>query len=282
MLTKVTAIIQPNTSPAFRHLSDDLNEHGVDMAISSYDDRAWEEETTEQGTLYITDSESVYHTLRQLGYYVLPYRYDGNSEVSFTGALYVIEQIEEIGYETVDMAYRRLADLPWEILTTKRCIVRETIIEDVDSFYRIYAEPEITKYMENLYDDRDEEIAYIRDYREIVYGFYGYGMWTILTKEGTVIGRAGINWREGFDVPELGFMIGVTWQRQGYAYEVCSAILDYACNELGFTQIQALVMKGNNKSERLCKKLGFQYVQEIILDSEIYEQMMKKFTDEKM
>ena len=281
MLTKVAAIIQPNISPAFRHLSNDLKEHGVDIAISSYDDRAWKEETTEQGTLYITDSESVYRTLRQMGHYALPYRHDGNGDASFAGALYVIEQIEEIGYETVDMAYRRLADLPWEILTTERCIVRETIVEDVDSFYRIYAEPEITKYMEDLYDNRDEEIAYIRDYREIVYGFYGYGMWTIQTKEGTVIGRAGISCREGFDVPELGFVIGVTWQRQGYAYEVCSAILDYARNELGFTQIQALVMKGNDKSERLCKKLGFQYVQDIILDSEIYEQMMKQFTDEK-
>ena len=171
MLQKVIIIIQPNTSPAFRHLSDDLKEHGVDIAFSSYDDRTWEEEMTEQEILYITDSESVYHLLRQRGYYVLPYRHDGNSDASFTGALYVIEQIEEIGYETVDMAYRRLADLPWEILTTQRCIVRETTIEDVDSFYQIYAEPEITKYMENLYDDRDEEIAYIRDYREIVYGF---------------------------------------------------------------------------------------------------------------
>lgn len=276
MLQKVIVIIQPNTSPAFRHLSDDLREHEVELVFSSYGDRTWEEETTEQETLYIIDSESVYHTLCQLGYYVLPYRHDGNNDAGFTGALYVIEQIEEIGYETVDMAYRRLADLPWEILTTKRCIVRETTVEDVDSFYRIYAEPEITKYMEDLYDDRDEEIAYIRDYREKVYGFYGYGMWTILTKEGTVIGRAGINWREGFDQPELGFVIGVTWQRQGYAYEACSAILDYARNELGFTQIQALVMKGNDKSERLCKKLGFQYVQEIIVENEIYEQMMKE------
>lgn len=281
MLQKVIIIIQPNTLSVFQHLFDELREHEVELVISSYDDRTWKEETTEQESLYITDSESVYHALCQLGHYVLPYRHDENSDASFAGALYVIEQIEEIGYETVDMAYRRLADLPWEILTTERCIVRETIIEDVDSFYQIYAEPEITKYMENLYDDRDEEIAYIKDYRDKVYSFYGYGMWTILTKEGTVIGRAGINWREGFDQPELGFVIGVKWQQQGYAYEVCSAILDYARNELGFTQIQALVMKGNDKSVKLCKKLGFQYVQDIILESEIYEQMMKNFDKEK-
>ena len=52
-------------------------------------------------------------------------------------------------------------------------------------------------------------------------------------------------------------MIGVPWQRQGYAYEVCSAILVYAGEELGMTQIQALVMGDNRKSAALCEKLGF-------------------------
>lgn len=279
MLTKVIILVQENILSALQSLSDDLTAHGVESYMTSDYDTYKETQTksdtddsaqAEQGTLYITDSEPVYSTLRQLGYYVLPYQHEGNSDAGFTGALYVIEQIEEIGYETVDMAYRRLAGLPWEILTTKRCIVRETTVEDVDSFYRIYAEPEITKYMENLYAERDEEIAYIRDYQEKVYGFYGYGMWTVLTKEGTVIGRAGISWREGYELPELGFMIGVPWQRQGYAYEVCGAILAYAREELGITQIQALVMGGNKKSEALCRKLGFEYVGSVMLERKMH------------
>ena len=73
-----------------------------------------------------------------------------------------------------------------------------------------------------------------------------------------LIGRAGISWREEFDVPELGFVIGVPWQKQGYAYEVCSAILNYAWKDIGFKQIQALVMEHNEKSAALCRKLGFE------------------------
>ena len=284
MLQKVIISVQENILPTLLHLSNDLNRHGVDTVItdnysinediSAKSDTPTHNETPDKAALYITDSESAYHTLRQQGKYVLPYRHEENSNTNFTGALYVIEQIEEIDYDTVDMAYRRLAGLPWEIITTKRCIIRETIVEDVDSFYQIYAEPEVTKYMENLYADRDEEIAYIKDYQEKVYGFYGYGMWTVLTKDGTVIGRAGINWREGFDFPELGFVIGVPWQRQGYAYEVCSAILTYARGELGMTKIQALVMQGNNKSENLCRKLGFQYRERTIVDGQIYNLMI--------
>lgn len=282
-------ILQDKVLCAENNLLDELRAHGVEIAVTSdydvyksaqasrTDSGAVPRNRTEEETLYITDSENTYHVFQQQDKYVLPYRHEENGDVNFAGALYVIEQIEEVGYETIDMVYRRLAGLPWQILTTKRCVIRETIEEDVDSFYQIYAEPEITEHMEDLYADRDEEIAYIRDYREKVYGFYGYGMWTVLTKEGTIIGRAGISWREGFDTPELGFVIGVPWQRQGYAYEVCSAILTYAQEELGLTRIQALVMSGNDKSKALCRKLGFQYTEEITLDGQMYAQMVCDF-----
>lgn len=288
VLTVKENILQEKILCGENNLLDDLRKHGVEIVITAdcnihKDVLTKHTETdvvprdkTDEETLYITDSETEYRALRQQGRYVLPYRHEGNENMGFTGSLYVIEQMEEVGYETVDMAYRRFAGLPWEILTTKRCIVRETIEEDADSFYQIYAESEITKYTEDLYADRDEEIAYIRDYREKVYGFYGYGMWTVLTREGTVIGRAGISWREGFDLPELGFVIGIPWQRQGYAYEVCSAILAYAKEELGLTQTQALVMPGNDKSEMLCRKLGFQYMEQIMIEGEIYARMVRQ------
>ena len=159
--------------------------------------------------LYITDQAQVYEALQRQGCYVLPYLHENNRGESFPGALYAVEKLEEMDEESFDLAYRRLAGLPWNILTTGRCAVRETTVEDVDSFYRIYAEPSITEYMENLFADRDEEAAYIKDYIEKVYTFYGYGMWTVLEKKsGEVIGRAGITWREGYDLPELGFEIG--------------------------------------------------------------------------
>lgn len=248
-------ILQKNILRGGSGLLDDLREHSVEIAVGTEGELPDKDITS---TLYITDSEEKYRVLRQGGCYVLPYRHAGNAEADFTRAIYVLEQIEEADYETIDMAYRRLAGLPWEILTTERCVIRETTVEDVEAFYRIYAEKSITEYMENLLEDPEEEAAYTKDYIERVYGFYGYGMWTVLEKEsGQVIGRAGISWREGFHLPELGFVIGVPWQKQGYAYEVCSAVLAYAREELGMAQVQALVMEGNEKSAALCERLGF-------------------------
>lgn len=254
-------------------LPGNLREHGVELVIAQGRDM----EDDAAGILYVTDSDESYRKLCRQGKYVLPYRHEENREADFAGAPYVIEQMEEADYETFDLAYRRLAGLPWEILRTKRCIIRETTEGDVDSFYHIYAAPEITRYMENLYENREEELAYVKEYREKVYAFYGYGMWTVLKQDGTVIGRAGISWREGYGLPELGFLIGVPWQRQGYAYEVCSAILTYAREELGFTQVQALVMEGNEQSAALCRKLGFTQTGTVLEDGDTYAVFMMQF-----
>ena len=46
---------------------------------------------------------------QQHGKYVLPYRHQWNQEDVFEGAEYMIERLEEVDYEVIDMAYRRLA-----------------------------------------------------------------------------------------------------------------------------------------------------------------------------
>ena len=227
-----------------------------------------------EGTLYITDCAFCQKKLHAEKLPVIVYLYQENREEDFSHAEYAIENLNEIEYKSLELAYLRLTGQPWTITETKRCLIRETIPEDVDSFYKIYKESSITEYMEDLYADREEEIAYIRDYIKNVYRFYGYGMWTVIEKEnGEIIGRAGISLRDGCDIPELGFVIGVPWQRQGYAYEVCQAVLAYGRKELEFQQFQALIMKGNEKSKRLCEKLGFAFWADVEIDGIVHERM---------
>ena len=162
---------------------------------------------------------------------------------------------------------RSIADMwgiPWDILTTERCLVRETSVEDLDAFYEIYAEPSVTQYTEGLYPERAQEEAWLKDYMENMYYFYNYGVWTICDKAtGQIIGRAGFSNREGYEDPELGFVIGVPWQRQGYATEVCRALLKYGKVELGFERVQMLVMPGNETSLHLAENLGFQRLDQV-------------------
>lgn len=89
-------------------------------------------------------------------------------------------------------------------------------------------------------------------------------------ESGDVIGRAGFSCREGYDEPELGFIIGVPWQRRGYAEEVCRGILLYGWECLEFDRVQALVEVENAASLKLCDKLGFHAVEELTMKDRQY------------
>lgn len=208
--------------------------------------------------LYVTDDSGVAEELRRAGEAVLIYLHPGNRGQDFSDFLFAAEDPEDLEPEYVERVYRRLRGLPWHILETRRCLVRETTPEDVEAFYRIYSDPAVTEHMEGLYPDVEQERQYVREYIEKIYTFYGFGVWTVVEKDsGAVIGRAGLSFREGFEDPELGFIIGAPWQRKGYAREVCGAILSYAWDVLEFERVQALVETGNIPSLGLCGELGF-------------------------
>ena len=137
------------------------------------------------------------------------------------------EGMEEIDGSFLQHVYERHHHIPWIILKTPRCIVKEFSMEYLDALFELYAGKGMTDYMEPLYP-YEEEREYQQAYIEQMYRFYGYGMWIVCDRNtGKLIGRAGVEHREelGGEL-ELGYAIGVPWQRQGYATEVFSANLD--------------------------------------------------------
>lgn len=244
-----------------------------EQILSKFDSGKWRKE--EQ--LFITDSQEILTLLLEAGFYAIALYHERNREFSFFGAEYAVEDVDQMDLWSYDAAYRRAAGLPLNILETERLQVRESTVSDVRDFYRIYKDPSITCYMEDLFQDPDEERAYMESYISRVYGFYGFGMWTVILKEtGGVIGRAGLSVREGYEQPELGFVIDVPHQGRGFAYEVCSAILTYAKEELLFEKVQALAEGANEISLRLLNKLGFQYEKDVIENSREYKLMIRQ------
>ncbi len=230
------------------------------------------------GVLYLTDCDQTAVRLASAGLPVCGCLTEENSRNSFAGLRYLTQGMADLDREYLEYVYRRLHQLPLWILETARCKVRETTVEDVDAFYRIYTEPSITRYMEDLFTQRENEIKYTIQYRKNIYEFYDFGIWTILLKEtNEVIGRAGFTMREGFANPELGFLIGVPWQRQGLAREVCEAILEYGRREHDFLQVYALTEPENTASIKLLEGLGFMLQGEYTEHNIKYNKYIKVF-----
>ena len=170
---------------------------------------------------------------------------DEDEAADFSPDLYA-EGLEEVDFEFLQRVYRRHHKLPWFILATERCIVREFCMDDLDDLFELYAGEGMTDYIEPLYS-YEEEKQYQQAYIENMYGFYGYGMWVVCDrKTGKMIGRAGVEHREelGGEL-ELGYAIGRPYQGRGIAKEVCLAILDYVKEELEANRIFCLIDPGN-------------------------------------
>lgn len=247
-----SAYLKPDKLGFLSHL---LTKENISLSIS--DNTSLFQAPASSGALFLTDSAEACRQLLEAGQAVLIFLHPENSSESFSGAKYACENLTDLTPDYLERVYRRYRGIPWDILTTPRLLLRETTPEDVDAFLSIYSDPAITRYTEALYP-REEEIAYTRDYIRNMYEFYGFGIWTVIERAtGTVIGRAGLAMREGYEDPELGYVIGTPWQNKGYATEALRAILTYAKEELCLDTIRALVKPDNKKSRHLLEKLGF-------------------------
>ncbi len=222
-------------------------------------------------SLYVCDEGKMAAAIKNAGGYVIACCHEKNREETFSGIPFAAEGIEEIETDYFFKIFDRYIGRPWKIAKTKRCLVREMQESDLDSLYRLYQDKEVTRYTEGLYEDPEEEKVYITNYIQHIYRYYGFGTWLIFEKEtGKLIGRAGFNYRPGFKDPELGFLIGVPYQRKGYAYEVCRKLIELGKEEFEFDAVSAFVEKENEASCHLCIKLGFFYKEDVVIDGKTY------------
>lgn len=207
-------------------------------------------------SLCITSSDDLAEQMLHLGYAVVGF--EAETEQMHVPA-YVIMDMEFTSGEDLVRMFQRQRGLPWDILETERCLVRELCLDDLDDLRALYEKPGMTQFVEPLYSPERERI-YEENYIRQIYDFYGIGMWLVFDKmTGNLIGRAGIEPREtcGEKEVELGYVFAPEVRRKGIATEVCRAILDYAAREAGIERVLCRVGKENTASQRFLEKLGF-------------------------
>ncbi len=211
-----------------------------------------------KGTLILTDCAEGVELARQAGLPCI-----GLEQADILSCRYLVTDVEAITAEYLERVYRRFYVLPWDILETKRCIVRETVEEDAEFVLELY-EDALEFSLQPPFANLQEGREYIRQYRENIYEFYEFGLWTVEEKgTGRLIGIAGLENQiiQGEEYLALGYMIDRAWRRLGYGEEVCRAILEYGRRELGLSKIHCFIEPKNDVSRALAEKLGFQKVE---------------------
>lgn len=152
---------------------------------------------------------------------------------------------------------------------TERLVIREFRIDESEICRKIFRECGSFMPGDNPGDlSREEFFEFHRAYIKYQYGFYGYGNFGIFLKvpdcssideciqrSGTCIGLVGLINGSASQTGELSYAILPPYRMQGYAYEACSAALEYG-RECGFERFEARISPDNAASVALAEKLG--------------------------
>lgn len=151
--------------------------------------------------------------------------------------------------------------IPEIIDETERLIIRELAPCDIPAYHRLIdlCGSEAVSELAGLSDAEftERHMAYIR----YQYGFYGYGIWGLFLKNGTLIGIAGVHNSDTSGIGELCYAVLPEYRRQGYAAEALRCIIGYALSEyIGFDGLIARIAPSNTASLCLAEKLGITVV----------------------
>ncbi|MDO4409341.1 MAG: GNAT family N-acetyltransferase [Eubacteriales bacterium] len=241
-----------------------------------------------ENTLILCDSGERIRTLQKMGFCTAGYSHAGNGSEQFRGVSYIIQEPDLVDFDSYEKIYERGAGLPWTILKTRRCLVREFTVDDLEGIYSLY-DDRARMFLEPPSEDRAHEREILKAYIERIYGLYGFGHWAVLAMDpaapgttdaatsgtmnplapGTLIGRIGFSavtadkeaqaaalGVSGIDA-DFGFLVAASCRGTGIAQEVCEALLRYGFECLGFLRVSADADPRNGASIRLLQKLGF-------------------------
>ena len=142
-------------------------------------------------------------------------------------------------------------------LDTKRLILRRITLNDAPDLFAYRSLPEVALYQSWKPDTLAEAERFILNTLKSEPGEAdSWIQLAVCLKEGTLIGDIGIHYLSPQQI-ELGYTLNPHYQKQGYAYEALSALIDRLFIQDHNHRMTASADPDNLSSIRLLVKLGF-------------------------
>lgn len=149
---------------------------------------------------------------------------------------------------------------PFPELKTKRLLLRQITVKDVEEIFFLRSDPAILKYVDKApAASREEAKDYIKRINTLIQGNESI-LWGItVTPEDPIIGTVCFwNVEKENDRAETGFVLHTSFQGKGIMKEALSAVLQYGFDIMKLHSVFANVNPLNESSINLLNSLGFQ------------------------
>ncbi|WP_313182497.1 GNAT family N-acetyltransferase [Lacrimispora sp.] len=155
----------------------------------------------------------------------------------------------------------RILPSEFPILSTSQFILRELVEDDALRMYSVLSSEKVTQYfgMFPLIDVETAKGIIIR-YKNSFNEDFAI-RWGIELKESNIIiGTCGFhNWNHRHKRAEIGYELHEDYWGKGYAKEAIKTIIEYGFSNMQLSRIEAMVYPENKNSEKLLRKIGFDY-----------------------
>lgn len=155
---------------------------------------------------------------------------------------------------------------------TKRLILREIALTDIDGMFDLDSDYEVHKYLgNNPVKDKQETVDVINFIRQ-QYLDNGIGRWAIIDKQtNEFIGWTGLKYvteltNNHINYYDLGYRLRKKYWGKGIATESAIASLGYAFDKLNANEIYAMADCKNDGSNNILKKVGLKFIEKFDLD----------------
>lgn len=195
-----------------------------------------------------------------LGLFCVGYLNPSLPKERLSGCRILFEGFQEIDRSFLQNIHTRAMGFPVLIAETKRLLIREMTLSDLDEINALYREEPSMTLSPEFVLERQEEEEKIKAYITYMYGLYQFGMWVVIEKQRQeMIGRVGFGIANYLDFSEIdmGYLIARRYRQRGYGEEACRAALTYGKQVLDFPGVSAYIERENSNSRYLAEKLGF-------------------------
>jgi RimJ/RimL family protein N-acetyltransferase len=146
-----------------------------------------------------------------------------------------------------------------KIIETSRLTLRHLVLDDLDSLFAIYRDPDVIKYIpdapRNLQETREELIWHMNGHPK----HPEFGLWATIHKDTSkFIGRCGLlPWTiDQREEVEVAYLLSKEYWGQGLGTEVAQAIVHYAFEQLHLSRLVCMISPGNQASVKVAENIG--------------------------
>lgn len=149
-------------------------------------------------------------------------------------------------------------------LYTERTTIIPLIESDIPEILEMYLEPDSFKYI-NLHKDKSKEYYQVFLQDKIAANKKVLGFWSVrLHATNEFLGTVNLNQFQDSEITHVGCHLkSVAWNK-GFATELMKELIKYGFEVRKLKAIHGIVEEGNIISAKLMKRLGFDFIKELI------------------